>query len=96
MQFLVFMYKTGRFYNGESVFRDVPLTLSDGETVSLSWLGAFPSTCSAESKKVVLLLHGILGHSVDFTDLAKRFYNAGYIVVGFNRRGHGRQLTKPR
>jgi len=39
---------------------------------------------------VVLLVHGLGEHSGRYTHVAEAFTNSGYVLLGFDQRGHGR------
>lgn len=60
------------------------ITLSDGDFMDLDW-----SYASQESKKIIILLHGLEGHAQRpyITGTAKLFNNNGIDAVGVNFRG---------
>ena len=90
-QFLLFLAKCALYARTYTrLFEPEVLELPDGQVVRLLWIH------HAEPRGVVLLLHGILGVSTDFSPLARTLHAAGFAVVGFDRRGHGLPLTVPR
>ena len=90
-QFLIFMAKCALYARTcTRLFEPEHFELPDGQAVRLLWLR------HPEPRGAVVLLHGILGASTDFSPLACKLHTAGFSVVGFDRRGHGLPLTLPR
>ncbi len=50
-------------------------------------------TCE-EARGVIIITHGIAEHSGRYGHVAQTLVNAGYTVVGFDLRGHGRSTGK--
>ncbi len=50
-------------------------------------------TCK-EAKGIVLITHGVAEHSGRYAHVAQSLVDAGYTVVGFDLRGHGKSSGK--
>ncbi len=69
--------------------RDLKWQSSDGiDIYGQCWLN------DAKSKAVVCIVHGMGEHSGRYTHVAKYFVDAGYSVIAYDQRGHGKSDGK--
>jgi alpha-beta hydrolase superfamily lysophospholipase len=77
-----------------------PFTARDGENLALyRWLNdqstKQPSIAGPPARGVVLLVHGLGEHAGRYDHLANCLSNWGFIVCGYDQRGHGESTGLP-
>ncbi len=77
----------------------LPFTAQDGENLALyEWrreTGSDPSAATTRPRGIVLIVHGLGEHAGRYGHVAHRLLGWGFIVRGYDQRGHGRSTGAP-